>query len=88
MSWRRYERRKARQHRARHVGGTGKEDYRRGYVKGEVKHMKRRMTKPEVRRAWKKGITEIDTLSGYTEPAKEYARRRKMKLFHRAMRVV
>lgn len=88
MNWKQYERHKTRKHRGRHVGGAGKEDYRRGDVKGEVKHMKRRMTKPEVGRAARKGITEIDTLGGYTQPAKEYARRRGMKLFHRGRRVV
>ena len=88
MSWRRYERRKAREHRGKHVGGAGKEDYRRGDVKGEVKHMKRPMAKPELMRTRKKGITEIEALGDFTEPAKKYARRRKMKLFHRGKRVV
>jgi len=88
MSWQAYERRKARKHRGRHVGGPRREDYRRGDVKGEVKHMKRRMTKPEVMRVRRKGIKEIVTLGGYTKPAKGYARRHKMKLFHRGKRVV
>jgi len=88
MNWKQYERYKARKHRGRHVGGPGREDYRRGSVKGEVKHMKRSMTKPEVIRAAKKGITEISALGGYTEPAKEYARRHEMRLFYRGRRVV
>jgi hypothetical protein len=88
MSWRDYERRKARKHRGRHVGGPGKEDYNRGGTKGEVKHMQRRMTKPEVIRARRKDIIEIDALSGFTEPAKKYARKRKMKLFQRGRQVV
>ena len=86
-SWQEYERRKARKHRGRHVGGPGREDYRRGNVKGEVKHWKRRMSKPEVRKVARKGIKEISNLGGFTEPAKEYARRHKMKLFHRGRRV-
>jgi len=88
MKWKRYERYKARKHRGRHVGGPRREDYRRGAVQGEVKHIKRRMTKPEVTRAVRKGITEIDTLGGYTEPAKEYARKYEIKLFHRGRRVI
>jgi len=88
MSWRGYERRKAREHRGQHVGGPKKEDYLRGNVKGEVKHMKRRMTKPEVMRARRKGVKEIEAVGGYTEPAKKYARKREMKLFHRGRRVV
>lgn len=90
MSWQRYERRKAREHRGQHVGGAGKEDYRRGSVKGEVKHMKRRMTKPELREACRKGIREIESLGGYTKPAIEYAQRYcpNLKLFHRRKRVV
>ena len=88
MNWKQYEAYKARKHRAKHVGGPGREDYRRGSDKGEVKHMKRRMTKPEVIRAKRKGAKEIDALGGYTEPAEIYARRHKMKLFHRGRRVV
>lgn len=87
-SWRRYERRKAREHRGKHVGGAGKEDYRRGNVKGEIKHTKRPMTKPQVMRTRRKGISEIEALGGFTEPAKKYARRREMKLFYRGRRVV
>lgn len=88
MNWRKYERHKARKHRGQHVGGPGREDYRRGNVKGEVKHWKRRMTGPEVRKTARKGIGEISNKGGFTEPAKEYARRRGMKLFHRGRRVV
>jgi len=90
MDWRRYERYKARKHRGRHISGPGKEDYRRGTIKGEVKHMKRRMTKPEVMKSYRKGIREIDTLGGYTKPAIEYAQRycSNLKLFHQGRRIV
>jgi len=52
--------------------------------------MKRPMTKPEIRRAVRKGITEIDTLGGYTKPAIEYALRNcpNLRLFHRGRLVV
>ncbi|MFZ7136857.1 MAG: restriction endonuclease [archaeon] len=87
MTWQNYERTKARKHRGTHVGGPGKEDYRRGSVKGEVKHWKRPVTKPEVKRIADKGVKEICNLNGFTKPAQEYARRRNVKLFKRGKRV-
>jgi len=52
--------------------------------------MKRRMTKPEVMKSYRKGIREIDTLGGYTKPAIEYAQRycSNLKLFHQGRRIV
>ena len=67
-----YEKRIARRHNAKHVGGPGKEDYRRGNVLGEVKATKAKMTKPTLMRNIKKGISEFDTKSGYTKPALAY----------------
>jgi len=87
-SWQEYERLKARKHRGQHIGGPGKEDYRRGSVKGEVKHWKRPVTKPEVKKIAAKGTKEITNLCGFTKPAKEYARRRKIKLFQRGRRII
>ena len=89
MSWKRYERRQARKHRGRHIGGPGKEDYRRGRKPGEVKHLKRPMTRPEVIKAAQKGIKEIVALKGFTKPAIEYVTRYRpnLKLFHRGRRV-
>lgn len=83
--WQSYERRKARSHRGKHVGGPRKPDYKRGSVKGEVKHRKRPLTKPEVMEIAKKGISEIESLSGYTKPAVEYAQRYRpdLRLFKR-----
>jgi len=89
MSWRRYERLKAKKHRARHVGGPGKADYIRGSVKGEVKHRKRPLTKKEVMELAKKGVKEIESLSGYTKSAIEYVKKYRpyLKLFKRGKRV-
>ena len=67
-----HEKRIARKHNAKHIGGPGKEDYRRGSVLGEVKATKAKMTKPTLRRNIKKGISEFDTKSGYTKPALAY----------------
>jgi len=90
MSWERYERETARRHRGRHLGGPGNPDYIRGDVVGEVKHMKRPMTKNEVIEIHKKGATEIHSLSGFTESAIDHVLRYNMnvKLFHRGRHVV
>ena len=89
MRWKRYERRQARKHRGHHIGGPGKEDYRRGKKTGEVKHLKRPMTRTEVMKAAQKGIKEIVSLRGFTKPAIEYVKRYRsnLKLFHRGRRV-
>ena len=89
MNWRQYERYKAKKHKGRHVGGPGKPDYIRGNKKGEVKHRKKPVTKPEVMKLAKKGITEIESLSGFTKPAIQYALRYrpKLKLLHRGRRI-
>lgn len=71
----RYEKEKAKAHRARHIGGAGKPDYQRGDVKGEVKNRKAKVTKPELQKMVRKGITEVESKSGYTRPALEYRNR-------------
>lgn len=89
MNWKQYERYKARKHRGHHLGGPSNEDYRRGKTKGEVKHLSRPMTRPEVVKVARKGISEIDSKKGFTKPAIEYAKqyRPDLKLFHRGRRV-
>lgn len=70
------EKRAAKAHNAKHIGGPGKEDYIRGTVKGEVKTTKSKMTKPTMMKCIKeKGITEFDVTSGYTKPALQYCKR-------------
>ena len=87
LSWQKYERRCSGKHRGRHIGGPGKEDYKRGCVKGEVKHLNRPVTKTETMKARQKGVSEICALNGFTEPAKIYAKKRGMKLFNRGRQV-
>jgi hypothetical protein len=89
MSWRDYERNTARKHNGRHVGGPGKPDYVRGNVRGEVKHRQTPVTKPELRSFRQKGVTEVHSLSGFTKPAVDHAKKYNMnvKLFHRGKRV-
>ena len=89
MSARRYEKRKAREHRGRHVGGPGKPDYTRGSEQGEVKNWARPMSKYDVKKEAQKGRTEISCKSGYTEGAIKYAQRYRpsLKLFQRKKRI-
>ena len=88
MSWKRYEKSKARDHRGRHVGGPGNADYVRGRAKGEVKHRKAPLTKTEVVKLVRKGIKEIESQGGFTRPAEEYVKKYgpEMKLFKRGRR--
>lgn len=89
MGWKQYERRQAKKHRGSHVGGPGKEDYRRGKITGEVKHLNRPMTRTEVMRAAWKGTAEIVSLRGFTKPAVKYVKRYRpgLKLYYRGKRV-
>lgn len=89
MSWKRYEREIARSHRGHHVGGSGKPDYVRGNAVGEVKHLQRPVTKPEIMQLRRKGVTEIHSLSGFTERAVNHVKRYDVdvKLFHRGRRI-
>ena len=83
-----YEKQKAKQHGAKHIGGPGKPDYVRGSVTGEVKARKSPVTKPELERYVKKGVGEIDSKGGFTAPARERAKALKVKLFSRRRRVL
>ena len=85
-----YEKRKAVEHKGKHTGGPGAEDYTRGSVKGEVKDRKSKITKPELQRLInKKKITEYESKAGFTEPAIEYRNRYhpKVKLLQRGKEV-
>ncbi len=75
-----YEKRQAKRHRGRHLGGPGRPDYVRGDVKAEVKNWKRPVHSGEIRKAYKKGIKEIVSKSGFTKPAIEEAKRLGIKL--------
>ena len=88
-SARAYEKRKAKEHRGRHLGGPGEPDYTRGEVAGEVKNWSRPMGKSEVMKEVKKGRQEITAKSGFTQEAIEYVQRYRpnVKLFHRKKKV-
>ena len=82
-SWYRYERKKAKAFRATHVGGPGREDARKGRQKIEIKDRKRPITRPELIKLRRKGVVKVITKSGFTKPALEYGRERRMKLYKR-----
>jgi len=84
-----YEKEKAKAHRAEHVGGPGREDYRRGEITGEVKSRKNPITKPELQKLFNKGIDEVESKTGFTEPAIKYKKRYhpEKKLFKKGKKV-
>jgi len=68
-----YEKRKAGEHGAKHVGGPGMHDYQRGEAIGEVKARQTPVTKPELQRLIRqKCVTEVDSKAGFTQPAIDY----------------
>jgi hypothetical protein len=71
-----YEKRKAGEHGARHVGGPGMHDYERGNTLGEVKNRGNPVTKPELQRLiHDKCVREVDSRGGFTQPAIDYRNR-------------
>jgi hypothetical protein len=85
-----YEQRKAGEHHGRHVGGPGMHDYERGETRGEVKARSSPVSKPELQRLiHEKGICEVDSKGGFTQPAIEYRDRYQpcVKLISRGKRI-
>ena len=80
-----YEKTAAKRHKAKQIGGAGKEDYRRGSVIGEVKDRETPVTRPELIKMAKKKVKEVESKGGFTEPAIAYRNRYQpqMKLFKR-----
>lgn len=84
MPWRRYEKRKTKKHRGKHIGGPGNPDYIRGKHQGEVKCWNSPLPKSVVKSEAQKGRTEIISKRGFTKSAIEYAKRYRpdLKLIH------
>lgn len=73
----RYEEKKVRDHGRKHLGGPGRPD-----APGmEVKDWKNPVSRPLVVAAKRKGITKFINKGGFTEPAIDYGRKAKMKLY-------
>jgi len=85
----RYEKEKARAHRGRHIGGPGNPDYVRGSAMGEIKNRITKVTKPELQKMKRNGITEVESKAGFTQPAVDYRDRYcpGLKLFRRSKRL-
>ena len=65
----------ARKRRGKHLGGPGKPDYQRGPTKGEVKNWQNPVHSGVIKEAAKKGVKEIVSPSGFTQPAIEEAKK-------------
>lgn len=83
----RREKRAAKKHRGKPLGGPGQPDYTRGLVKGEVKDWSRRVHSGVIKEAKKKGVREIDSKSGFTEPAIKLAKKLRIRLISRGREV-
>jgi len=75
-----YEKRQAKRHRGKHIGGPGNPDYQRGDVKAEVKNWNTPVHSGIIKQARRKGINEIVSKSGFTGPAEELAKKYGIKL--------
>lgn len=86
--WRRYEKQKAKAHKAKVVGGPGKEDARKRKQKIEIKDRKSPVTRPELIKIRRKGVTKVISKGGFTKPALEYGKEKKMKLYKRKKKLM
>jgi len=75
-----YEKTKAYQRGGTHKGGPGSPDYVKGKRKGEVKNWSRLVDRGTLIKLRRKGINEVVSKKGFTEPAKECARERNIRL--------
>lgn len=75
-----YEKYRARKMRARHIGGPKPEDARKGRRKIEIKKWKRLVHKGVIKKAARKGIKTVISPSGFTGPAKDYAKEKGIRL--------
>jgi len=82
-----YEKRKAKEHRGKHLGGPRQPDYIRGNVKAEVKNWARPVHSGVIKQAKQKGIKEIVSKSGFTQPAIELAKKYGIELLDRQKRI-
>ena len=85
LTWKDYERRKAREHRGKHIGGSGQPDYLRGNIHGEVKSWNKPLPKSVIMAEARKGRKEIISKKGFEDSAIKYAERYRpgLKLIHR-----
>jgi len=75
-----YEKYKAKKMRAKHVGGPKRENARKGRKKIEIKKWKAPVHKGVLKKAARKGIKTVVSPSGFTKPAKAYAKKKGIRL--------
>ncbi len=61
-------------------GGPGSPDYVKGGRKGEVKRWSRPVDRGTLIKLHRKGINEVVSKKGFTDPAKEYAKEKNIRL--------
>jgi hypothetical protein len=83
-----YEKKKAKDHHAKHIGGPGNPDARKGNQKLETKDWQNPVPRPEVVKAKRKGVNKFISKSGFTKPALEYGKGKRMKLYKGKKRLV
>lgn len=76
----RYEKYKAKKMRAKHVGGPKPYDAKKGRQKIEIKKWKRPVHKGVIKKAVRRGVKTVVSPSGFTKPAKEYAKKKNIRL--------
>lgn len=83
-----YEKKKAKDHKAKHIGGPGNPDAKKGNQKLEIKNWQKPVPRPEVVKARSRGVTKFISKKGFTKPAIEYGKERRMKLYKGKKRLV
>ena len=77
-----YEKKKAKAHGAKRIGGPGKPDaIEKGGGKLEMKNWSKPVPRPEVVKASRKGVKKFIAKNGFTKPALEYGKDRGMSLY-------
>ena len=75
-----YEKRQATKLNAEHLGGPGKADLQKGKYKMEVKNWNTPVHSGVIKKAIKTKTTTVIAKSGFTQPAKELAKMKGIKL--------
>jgi hypothetical protein len=83
----RYEQEQAKKHGGKPIGGPGQPDYTRGETKAEVKNWKRPVHSGVIQEAKQKGIKEITSSSGFSQPAIDAAKKAGITLIYRGKRL-
>ncbi|MCH8905122.1 MAG: hypothetical protein IIA45_14550 [Bacteroidetes bacterium] len=75
-----YEKRQATKTRSKHIGGPGKPDLTKGKKKIEVKNWGDPVHSGVIKKAIKNKVKTVIAKSGFTDPAKELAKKKGIKL--------